>query len=374
MRTIVQAAVIVVTTVVLVASSVMLVLVGLAAGAWRFVRRAVAGASTARLLFDSVALVAASIVVTTFLWLHSPLQLSSQSFEFRVEPGAGLASVAIALDESGVVEKPRLLSGWGRLLGYDGSIRAGRYRIDPGTTPHDLLQLLCEGRAVLVSVTVPEGAMLYEIAGIWSRATACDSTSFVALGEDRGFAVEIGVDAPSLEGYLFPETYSVDESTTEKAALKIMVDEFRRRTGPDYEARANSCGYTLNEAVTLASLVEWETGVPQERVLVSAVFTNRLERGMLLQCDPTVVYALRPLERPLRRSDLRVDSPYNTYRYPGLPPGPICSPGAALLEAALSPADVGYLYFVASGNGGHLFAHTNAEHEANKRRARRRTG
>jgi len=180
----------------------------------------------------------------------------------------------------------------------------------------------------------------------------------------------MGVNAPTLEGYLFPNTYNLYWGMKEEEIAKLMVDELFMIITPDLRARAKEIGLSLHQALTLASLIEKETGAAQERPLISAVFHRRLKMGMPLQCDPTVVYILSPLNRPLTKSDLKVKSPCNTYLHPGLPPGPICNPGLASIKAALWPAQTDYLYFIAQGDGSHIFSRTNREHINARRRVR----
>ncbi len=156
----------------------------------------------------------------------------------------------------------------------------------------------------------------------------------------------------------------------EEEIAKLMVDHLFGVIGPDLRSKAQEFGFNLHQVLTLASLIEKETGIPQERPLISAVFHRRLKRGMPLQCDPTVIYTLSPLNHPLNKEDLKVKSPYNTYLHPGLPPGPICNPGSASIKAALCPAQTDYLYFVAQGDGSHIFSRTNQEHINARRRVR----
>jgi UPF0755 protein len=188
---------------------------------------------------------------------------------------------------------------------------------------------------------------------------------------DDRFTQGMGITASNLEGYLFPDTYRLSWSTTPEKVAQVMVEQFRKTITDSLMRRAEEIGFSLAQVVTLASMIEAEAKDGNERDLISAVYHNRLRRGMLLQCDPTVIYALPKLDRPLLLKDLEVDSPYNTYRYPGLPPGPICNPGKASILAALYPAGVNYLYFVATGEGSHIFSATLAQHNLARARVKR---
>jgi UPF0755 protein len=205
-------------------------------------------------------------------------------------------------------------------------------------------------------------AALYESKGFG------EAKAFIAAASSGALVQDIDPQARDLEGYLFPETYTLPRRATPEQLIARMVAGFRKALTPDIESAATARGLTVRQLVTLASIVEKETAKKEERPLVAAVYSNRLQIGMGLQCDPTVIYALERAGRydgNLRREDLQFDSPYNTYRYAGLPPGPIASPGRAALQAAASPASVSYLYFVSKNDGSHAFAATLEEHNRN---------
>ena len=211
-------------------------------------------------------------------------------------------------------------------------------------------------------VTIPEGLNLRQTAGILRRELHIDSLEFVSLATDSQFSEGLGFSVSNLEGYLFPDTYRFSWGTSSERAAQILVEQFWKIFTDSLRRRADEIEFSTKDVVTLASMIEAEARDGDEREMISAVYHNRLKRGMLLQCDPTVIYALPELDRPLLLEDLEVDSPYNTYKYPGLPPGPICSPGEASILAALYPASVNYLYFVAKGDGTHVFSSTLREH------------
>ncbi len=279
----------------------------------------------------------------------------------QIAPGAGLRGIAGQLDSAGVIADRYTFLFGARLSDAARGLKAGEYSVPAHASMAGIVALLRSGKVVLHRLTVPEGLT---------------SRQIVALV--RGDAVLSGtVDAVPAEGSLLPETYYFPRGTTRAALLARMAKADETALDTLWPDRAKALPLTRPEAVVLASIVEKETALPAERPRVAGVFLNRLAQGMRLESDPTVVYALTdgagPLGRPLSRADLQVDSPYNTYRYAGLPPGPIANPGLASLRAALHPAETDALYFVADGSGGHAFARTLAEHHANVARWRART-
>ena len=252
-----------------------------------------------------------------------------------------------------------------RLLRIERRLQAGEYRLSGALSPAQILFELESGRIVLRPVTVPEGANLKEVAAILAEGEWLSREEFFRLAADPVFIhKELRIDAPSLEGYLFPDTYylsrgqkGVEIVAMMTARLRAMLDEL----GVDWEG-PQAHGLTLHELLTLASIVEKETAVPAERSMIARVFLNRLAKGMRLQTDPTVIYGLKDFDGNLTRKHLRTESPYNTYLVKGLPPGPIGNPGRASIEAVLSPAEGGYLYFVSRNDGTHQFSMTLAEH------------
>lgn len=279
--------------------------------------------------------------------------------------GESAASMVRDLGDAGVLRRPGLVDAWLRLAGGDESLHAGEYRFDRPVTPRSVLEKLRLGEVVLHAVTVPEGLTLGETARLVAVAGFADEAALLETFSDPGPVLDLDPEAGSLEGYLFPDTYHFPRRETPERIAGALVQRFREVTGNDYVRRAAEVGLGLRESVVLASLIEKETAVPEERGRISRVFHNRLERGMLLQCDPTVLYALRRDGRTvgrLSRKDLQYDSPWNTYRYGGLPPGPICSPGRESLQAAVEPSGGDELYFVASPDGGHRFSATLEGH------------
>jgi UPF0755 protein len=287
-----------------------------------------------------------------------------------VAPGSGTAAIGRQLVAGGVVRDG--LAFRAALWWTDGALRlqAGEYRFAEASTPVDVVGRLMRGDVVRRPITFPEGLRIVEMAAIFEARGLGPAGEFVEAAGDPSLIVDLDPEALDLEGYLFPDTYQLPRDTPATALVAQMVSEFREAYPDELRARAEAAGLSTREVVTLASLIEKETARPDERALVAAVYRNRLDIGMLMQADPTVVYALEldgRYDGNIRRVDLEIDSPYNTYRYAGLPPGPIAAPGAASLRAALEPADVDYLYFVSRNDGSHVFARSLAEHNRNVR-------
>jgi UPF0755 protein len=247
-------------------------------------------------------------------------------------------------------------------------LKAGEYRFDHAMTPFEVIDKLARGDVYVITVTFPEGQTIAEMATIFETHGLGTAASFTQAANDVSLVHDIDPAAKDLEGYLFPETYLMSRHSDAGKLVRLMVARFDKVLTPELRHAAAARNLTVRQAVTLASIVEKETAKAEERPLVAAVYTTRLRIGMPLQCDPTVIYGLTKAGRydgNIHKADLSFDSPYNTYRYPGLPPGPIASPGRASLDAALHPADADYLYFVSRNDGSHEFARTLEEHNRN---------
>ena len=299
---------------------------------------------------------------TYWAWrdLQTPAALPAGGALVSVAPGEPFRSVCARLQSAGVVDNGWLLSLWARTQGLDRLVRSGDYRFDQPLAPVDVLARLRSPSASLHRVTIPEGSTLRQAAALLAAAGFGGADQFLCLAQDPDFLVELDLPASGLEGYVFPDTYAFAWSTPPGDIVRTMVSRFREQA-TTLRARRVAAGMSEQDMVTLGSLIEKETGAAPERALVSAVFHNRLRSGMLLQSDPTAIYGREAGGAPTA-ADLTVDTPYNTYRNRGLPPGPICNPGRAALEAALAPAPVSYLYFVSRNDGTHEFSATLAEH------------
>jgi UPF0755 protein len=285
--------------------------------------------------------------------------LASQSEEGErfvyIEPGTGTLGIAKVLKKKGVIRHGFLFLLLASLRGSHGRLKPGEYEFSPRMSLLEVLKKLEEGRVVVHQAVIPEGFTVKEISRLLANMGLADEGRFLAIASD-------------LEGYLFPDTYYLTRGMSEEAIVQMMLNRFRQVFGPAGAERAKALGMSVREVVTLASLVEKEAKVSGERVLISAVFHNRLRYGMPLQSDPTVIYALPQFTGHLRRVDLSIPSPYNTYLHKGLPPGPIANPGRSSILAVLYPANVDYLYFVSRNDGTHVFSRTLAEHERAVRR------
>jgi UPF0755 protein len=287
--------------------------------------------------------------------------------------GTSTRDMAETLAQNGVVRY-----GWQFLLAralHPGQrLQAGEYRFAGADSPSHILNRIARGDVFFYEVVVPEGSNIFDIAAILTRFDFLNPADFLRAARNPALIHDLAPDAPTLEGYLFPATYRITRSTTAQQLCMMMTAQFRKQW---HLLQARGAGEPpVNATVTMASLVEKETGQAQERPVVASVYENRLRKGMTLDCDPTTIYAALLEQRyrgTIYRSDLASDNAYNTYRHAGLPPGPIASPGAAALEAALHPAETDYLYFVAKpdGSGGHQFSETIGQHDLAVQKYRR---
>ena len=334
-----------------------------------------------RLLTVLIAIsILAGIFVLAEAWrdLYQPYRGYSGNLILLIEPGTPAPDVAATLVQRGVLARrlPFLLR---YLLGRSHHrLKAGEYLFDHPLRPIDVYRMLVRGDVYLHPVLIPEGSDRFDIAKILTRNLKLDGDEFLRVTQDTALIRDLDPQAPTLEGYLFPDTYRFQRNVSAAAVVEIMLLRFRRVYSSKFKQDLQQSGASLHDVITLASLVEKETPDRMERPVVAGVFARRLQDSMQLACDPTVVYAARldhrMLDRPLppiTRSDLNFDSPYNTYLHAGLPPGPIANPGEASIRAALSPAPGDALYFVSNNHGGHIFAATLAEHELNVARYRK---
>jgi UPF0755 protein len=306
-----------------------------------------------------VALLAGAAAAWVYFGVGQPFRGYSTSEQFiEIPQGLGTRAIGQRLVSAGVVRDAMTFRAALWKGGRATKLKAGEYRFTDPMTPLAVIDKLRRGDVFVIPITFPEGLNVLEMAKIYEAKGFGSAESFVEAGG-------------SLEGFLFPDTYALPRHTDALKLVRVMHDAFERALSAETRDAAQARGLTIRQLVTLASIVEKETGNPMERPLVASVYENRLRIGMALQCDPTVIYALELAglyNGNIRHDDLMFDSPYNTYRYPGLPPGPIASPGRASLDAVVHPADSDYLYFVSRNDGSHVFAATLAEHARNVRR------
>jgi conserved hypothetical protein, YceG family len=282
--------------------------------------------------------------------------------EVRVEPGDSFATVTRKLREQQVISNGLFFSLWARFNGSEKKVHQGLYRFESSVAPWEVLDRLVTGKGIFFIVTIPEGLTIKEIADLLDKMQIADREKFLAAANDPNVLGPLGLADRGLEGYLFPSTYHFIPATPERDIINTMAEQFRKSSQPLLAKAESSAQLTPHELLTLASIVEKETGVEAERALIAAVFYNRLKRQMPLQSDPTVIYGLKNFNGNLTKKDLRDDNPYNTYRISALPPGPICNPSLSSIKAVLNPPDVPYLYFVSKNDGSHLFSETIEEH------------
>jgi UPF0755 protein len=281
-----------------------------------------------------------------------------------VPRGSSAGSVSRLLAERGVIRSPlgfRLLA---RVTGKTSRLKPGAYKFSTSMTPMQVLDRIAKGEVTARWVTFPEGFTVRQIADRLAAGGLANKEKFLELALGQGSSFRTNFDHPgnSLEGYLFPDTYLIPSGASESVIISEMLKCFERKVAVPYSTDIARSGWTLHDVLTLASLIEREARVSKDRPLISGVLRNRLGKGMRLECDATVLYALGEHKDRVLYRDLEVDSPYNTYRYAGLPPGPIANPGLNCIEAALHPAQSDYLYYVARPNGSHIFTRTLEEH------------
>lgn len=295
----------------------------------------------------------------------------TQPVRVTIPTGASMRAAAESLHSAGVIGSPRMFQLYAKLRRSDRGIKAGTYLLPPNASWGAALTALREGRGVVTVVTIPEGFTLSQIEPLLAAKLEVAPESLRAAVSDTAALNRLDIPTTTLEGYLFPDTYAFPPGTSARAAVTAMVRRFEQQWRPEWGARLDTLRVSRHDLVTLASIVEREAKLPAERPVIAAVYWNRLRRGMLLQADPTVQFALPQYQSRLFYKHLKVKSPYNTYRNSGLPPGPIAAPGTSSLRATLYPADVPYRYFVAHPDGHHEFRVSLEQHEAATRVARR---
>lgn len=287
-----------------------------------------------------------------------------------IPEGASMRVAAESLDAAGLISSSAGFRIYGRIAGNDRSLKPGTYLVKRGTPWPEIMKALIGGRGLVRSVTIPEGLALSQIAVLVGKALDVPPDSVITAARDTALRRRLNVPTPTLEGYLFPDTYAFPEGTDTRRAVSEMVRRFEREWDAKWNPRLLELAMNRHDIMALASIIEEEAKLPQERPIISAVYHNRLKVGMPLQADPTVQYARGAHAERVTFKDLEIDSPYNTYKHPGLPPGPISSPGGESIRAALFPAKVNYLYFVAYPDGHHEFRRTLDEHNAVRARIR----
>jgi UPF0755 protein len=296
------------------------------------------------------------------LFLITPAEKDGKEQVVVVKQGLSLNEVANELEQRNIIVSKTLFGLCGKVMGSSRHIKAGEYRLSSTMPPIRIFEILTKGLVITYSITIPEGFTLEQIADLLAKNELVEKEEFVSLAQDQNILRQYNVNGPSLEGYLYPDTYHLARGISASTAIDTMVSRFTELVDP-LRKRAEDVGMKMENVIILASIVEKETGLAEERPLIASVFLNRLGRGMRLESDPTVIYDLKDFDGNLTRKDLRAPTPYNTYVIPGLPIGPIANPGLEAIKAVLFPTKTEYLYFVSKNDGSHHFSETLAEHD-----------
>ncbi|MFQ5583086.1 MAG: endolytic transglycosylase MltG [Calditrichia bacterium] len=313
-----------------------------------------------------IALLLLLVLIITSLFIFQPLPDNLDNFptqQVKIPRGASFGQIADSLAMKGIINNKKQFVLVGRLSGKDKKIHSGMFLVPQGLNTWQVISFLEKAKRVSIKVTLPEGISAASMAGILQKALEIDSVRFMSYVNDSLLAESLGVETPTLDGYLLPETYYFVWKMPEKELVVFLANRTLEIFRPDsVQQRLRELNMSMNQIMTLASIIEGEVVIDSERTIVSSVYHNRLKSKWLLQADPTIQYLLKGSPRRLTYKDLRIDSPYNTYLYTGLPPTPINNPGKKSILAALYPARTSYFYFVAVGDGSHHFSKTSREH------------
>jgi UPF0755 protein len=310
------------------------------------------------------------LLLSTFLWVYQglePVDQEGRNQIFVVEEGATLNRVAADLEAAHLIRSSTLFRLASRFMENDHLIKTGEYRLSSAMPPLKILDNLQKGRIITYAITIPEGFNLYQIAELFAQKGMADKEAFIERATDKSSVQRFGLVGDTLEGYLYPDTYRFRRNEKVERIIAVMVKRFRDVVAP-LEEQIEDSNMTLEQVIILASMVEKETGHPEERPMIARVFLNRLAKKMRLESDPTVIYGMDNFNGNLTKRDLRTKTPYNTYVIPGLPPGPIANPGLAAIDAVLNPVKSDDYYFVSKNNGTHYFSETLPEHNRAVRR------
>jgi UPF0755 protein len=319
---------------------------------------------SSRISHESIFIFFSLIILTgllIYLILFTPISYDDRWKEVMIPEGSTYSEGIGILKKQGAIKHEYVFLMIGRVTGLDRKLRAGYYNLSTSMSAWDVFNRLRKGMIVEYDITIPEGSTLNDIISKLKAYDLIDETN-QQLVSDSELLDFLNIESPSLEGYLFPDTYSFAKGVDPRDIFRIMVNRLRENYDETMHKRARELNMTEREVLTLASIIEHEALLDRERPVISAVYHNRLNKKMRLQADPTVVYGIKRMQEGITRSDLRRKTPYNTYVIKGLPPGPIASPGIKSIKAALYPADADYLYFVSKNNGEHHFSKTGEEH------------
>jgi UPF0755 protein len=305
---------------------------------------------------------AAGVYLNIVTYAQKPPDTEVVEQAIVVESGQGFKATSGLLHQKGIILYPFKFRLYARIKGYDKRIKAGEYMLSSAMTPQKILETMVDGKVRLHRLTIPEGYNLGQIARAVETAGFAFGADFLKAAADPDFVRAKGIDAQTFEGYLFPDTYYFPKGVTPENIISMMVKRFWSVFKPEWKERAKALGLTIHQVITLASIIEKETAVADERPVISSVFHNRLKRNMRLESDPTVIYGIEDYDGNITRKDLKRPTPYNTYIRKGLPPGPISNTGAEAIKAALYPADTKFLYFVSRNDRTHHFSTNFRDH------------
>ncbi len=300
-------------------------------------------------------------VIHTYTFITTPSN-PPESLLMEIKPGTSAWEISRQLEEKGVITDSLMFMAIATGTGKVTHLQAGTYVFEGRHYPLDIMHILFKGRTLKYRITIPEGSTIFDIASIVAETGLLSREEFFNSAQDPETTAFFGIDAPSMEGFLYPDTYYLAPHMTPREIMGKMVERFHEVFTGDMLRRAQELDMSVVQVVILASIIEKEAVLSREMPIISSVFHNRLKCGMRLQSDPTAIYGIDGFRRRISSKDLKRDTPYNTYRYGGLPPGPICIPGVKAISAALWPADTKYLFFVSQGNGTHYFSRSHTEH------------
>ncbi len=302
-------------------------------------------------------------LVDLFIYTGKPASINDHTEKIvTINSGQAFKSFSEGLHKNGVIKNLYKFNFFARIKGYDKKVKAGEYLLSASMTPYKILQILTDGKVCLHKITIPEGYNIRQIASVIAIAGLCAETKFTDYATDSSFVHNKGIDAETFEGYLFPDTYFFSKNVSPEKIISAMVKRFRSVFTPFFQEQTKKLGLSIHQTVTLASIIEKETGDPEERSIISSVFHNRLKKKMRLESDPTVIYGIKDFDGNIKKRHLETSTPYNTYKIKGLPPGPIANPGIKAIEAALFPADTDFLYFVSKKDNTHEFSTNIRKH------------
>ena len=306
---------------------------------------------------------AAGLIVELRTYADTPTNVNAlKKVIISVHPGQTLRNTANLLEQKNLIKSKLKFILIARINGLDKHLKAGEYLLSAAMPPRQILEIMVKGAVNLHKFTVPEGYSIAQIAVLVENARFGSKTDFIETATDAALVIKHGIEASTLEGYLFPDTYFFPRDVTMNKIISTMLNRFWSVFTTEWRLRAKDLGYTVHQIVTLASIIEKETGAAVERPIISSVFHNRLNKKMRLESDPTVIYGIKDFDGNLTRKHLNTRTAYNTYKIRGLPAGPIANPGRASLEAALYPDDTEYIYFVSKKDSTHYFSKTLKEH------------